>query len=36
MNIEKFKSKKILVTGSSGFVGKNLVNELNNLGFRNI
>ena len=36
MNIEQFKNKKILVTGASGFVGKNLVEELTNLGFTNV
>ena len=36
MNIEQFKNKKILVTGASGFVGKNLVEELFNLGFKNV
>jgi GDP-L-fucose synthase len=30
------KEKKILVTGASGFVGKNLVEELSNLGFVNV
>jgi GDP-L-fucose synthase len=36
MNIEQFKDKKILVTGASGFVGKNLVEELQRKGFTNL
>ena len=36
MNIEQFKNKKILVTGASGFVGKNLVEELQRKGFTNL
>lgn len=36
MNIENFKNKKILVTGGSGFVGKNLVEELSRLEFTNV
>ncbi|HAG43314.1 MAG TPA: hypothetical protein DCL31_08060 [Clostridium sp.] len=27
---------KILITGSNGFVGKNLISELHNRGFQNI
>lgn len=30
------KSAKLLITGSSGFVGKNLVEELKNRGYRNL
>lgn len=36
MKIEKFKNKKILVTGANGFVGSNLVNELKVQGFTNL
>lgn len=36
MNMEKFKNKTILVTGASGFVGKNLVEELQRQGFTKI
>jgi len=36
MNIDNFKNKKILITGSSGFVGKNLINKLIELKFNNI
>jgi len=36
MNIENYKNKKILVTGGSGFVGKNLVEELSRLKFTNV
>ena len=36
MNIENFKNKKILVTGANGFVGKNLVEELQRKGFTNL
>ena len=36
MNVEQFKEKKILVTGASGFVGKNLVEELQRKGFTNL
>lgn len=32
MNIENFKNKKILVTGANGFVGSNLIIELNKQG----
>lgn len=34
--MKNYINKKILVTGASGFVGKNLVNKLNELGFKNI
>jgi GDP-L-fucose synthase len=34
--MENLKNKKILVTGSSGFVGKNLVNTLLEKGFKNL
>ena len=30
------KNKKIIVTGGSGFIGTNLINLLNNFGFKNI
>ena len=33
MNIEQYKNKKILITGASGFVGKNLTKELKKQGF---
>jgi len=36
MNVEQFKNKTILVTGASGFVGKNLVEELQRKGFTNL
>jgi GDP-L-fucose synthase len=36
MNIENFKNKKILVTGANGFVGSNLIIELNKQGFTNL
>ena len=36
MNIENFKNKKILVTGANGFVGSNLIIELNKQGFSNL
>lgn len=36
MNIDKYKNKKILITGASGFVGKNLVEKLHELKFLNL
>lgn len=33
MNTEQYKNKKILITGASGFVGKNLTKELKKQGF---
>ena len=36
MNIEQFKNKRILVTGASGFVGKNLVEQLQSKGFTHL
>lgn len=36
MNIDKYKNKKILITGASGFVGKNLIEKLHELKFSNL
>ena len=36
MNFDKHKSKKILITGGHGFVGKNLVGQLKELGANNL
>lgn len=36
MNIDEYKNKKILITGASGFVGKNLVERLHELKFLNL
>lgn len=36
MNINKYKNKKILITGASGFVGKNLIEKLHELKFFNL